>query len=267
MSEEVVWPAQPGCEIIYASTGNAGEYAPLSTNPYRGCGHRCLYCYVPLMLKMTRAEFDAGAHARKDFLKRLLRDAAVYQAAGVTEQVMASFTSDVYHPFDTSLTRDVWIALIEHGLGFCPLSKGGFRALRDIDLFRPTRDAYAATLTSTSEDFSRKWEPDAALPAERMATLRVFFERGIFTWVSLEPVLSLEDTLAVIRATHRYVSLYKVGRANRLGALTRNTDWREYTHRIIELLQKLGAAHYVKQDLQMYLPDGYHNPMRVQQHY
>jgi DNA repair photolyase len=38
-----------GCKIIYAPDGQAGEYAPLAANPYRGCGHGCVYCYVPLI--------------------------------------------------------------------------------------------------------------------------------------------------------------------------------------------------------------------------
>jgi DNA repair photolyase len=50
---------------------------------------------------------------------------------------MLNFTSDPYHPGDTSLTRAALEILIEYGLGFCTLSKGGTRALRDIDLFRP----------------------------------------------------------------------------------------------------------------------------------
>ena len=36
-----------GCNIIYAPKGQAGEYAPLATNPYRGCGHGCAYCLHP----------------------------------------------------------------------------------------------------------------------------------------------------------------------------------------------------------------------------
>jgi hypothetical protein len=37
-----------GCKLIYAPAGLALEYAPLATNPYRGCGHSCSYpCYVP----------------------------------------------------------------------------------------------------------------------------------------------------------------------------------------------------------------------------
>ena len=60
-----------GCSIIYAPRGQAGEYAPLATNPYRGCGHKCAYCYVPNVLKMPRAEFDAGATERPNFLQAL----------------------------------------------------------------------------------------------------------------------------------------------------------------------------------------------------
>jgi hypothetical protein len=52
-----------GCSYIYPPKGQAGEYAPLAANPYRGCGHRCKYCYVPekVIRTLKRPEFDAGA--------------------------------------------------------------------------------------------------------------------------------------------------------------------------------------------------------------
>jgi len=256
----------PGCSIIYAPRGQAGEYAPLATNPYRGCGHKCAYCYVPKVLRMDRREFDAGAVPRRDFLRLLRRDAAKYQAAGITDQVMLSFTTDPYPVEHHALTREVLLALAEHGLGFCTLTKGGARALRDLDLFRPDRDAFASTLTSLDADFSRKWERAAADPADRIATLRRFHEAGIFTWVSLEPTLSAEASLAIVEETHGFVDLFKVGRANYL-PMTARTDWRDYTLRMVEVLQRLGAAHYIKHDLQSYLPDGYPNPLRVEQHH
>jgi hypothetical protein len=40
-----------------------------------------------------------------------------------------------------------------------------------------------------------------------------------------------------------------------------------YTLRTIDKLQTLGKAHYNKKDLQPLLPAGYHNPLRVPQHY
>lgn len=255
-----------GCSYIYAPRGQAGEYAPLASNPYRGCGHKCAYCYVPRVLKMDRKAFDAGAAIRPTFQAGLVKDAAKYKAVGIREQVMLSFTTDPYPPQHHDLTRWTLEQLRDHGLGFCTLTKGGSRALRDIDLFRPDRDAFASTLTSLDADFSRKWERGAADPGDRLATLRAFHARGIFTWVSLEPTLDVDASLAIVGATHEFVDLYKVGRVNYVG-LTKTTDWGDYTIRMIDKLQALGKAHYIKKDLQKYLPAGYTNPLRVPQHH
>jgi DNA repair photolyase len=256
-----------GCTHIYAPAGQAGEYAPLATNPYRGCGHACAYCYVPLVTKQLRADFNAGAQLRSGFMDGLKRDARKYQALGVTEQVMLSFTSDPYHPGDIAPTRATLEILIEHGLSICTLTKGGTRAIADLDLFRPDRDAFAATLTTLDDAFSLKWERGAALPADRIAALRRYHEAGIFTWVSLEPTLDVDSSLAIVRATHGFVDLYKVGRANYLKEITRTTDWREYTLRMLDVLHQTGARHYIKKDLQPYLPEGYRNPLRIAQHH
>lgn len=260
-------PAPETTTTIYAPKGQAGEYAPLATNPYRGCGHACAYCYVPhLRGQPDRATFDSGAIPRLNYLANLTKDAIKYQAAGVTEQVMLSFTTDPYNPVDTSLTRPAIEILIKHGLSFCTLSKGGTRALADADLFRPDRDAFAATLTSLDERFSRKWERNAALPGDRIAALEHMHERGIFTWVSLEPTLNVEASLAIVEATAHCVALFKIGRANYL-PMTETTDWRDYTLRMVETLNRVGARHYFKKDLQPFLPPGYPNPLRIKQYW
>ena len=119
------------------------------------------------------------------YLERLRKDAKKYQSAGVKEQVLLCFSTDPYHPGDVEPTRTTLTILAEHGLAFCTLTKGGSKALRDIELFRPARDAFACTLTTLDE---RR----AALPADRIETLRRFHERGVFTWVSLEPTLDIE---------------------------------------------------------------------------
>jgi DNA repair photolyase len=256
-----------GCKAIYAPAGQAGEYAPLATNPYRGCGHGCAYCYVPHVLHMDRREFDAGANLRTDFLSMLRKDARRYQAAGIREQVMLSFTTDPYHLGDTLPTRATLRTLLDHGMGFCTLTKGGTRALRDLDIFRSDRDAFACTLTSLDPRFSQKWERNAALPDDRIAALKRFHDAGIFTWVSLEPTIDIEASLALVEATHGFVDLYKVGRANYLKEITRTTDWRDYTLRMLDQLHRFNAAAYIKRDLQPYLPQGHHNPLRVPQYH
>lgn len=240
--------------IIYQPRGQAGEYSEWATNPYRGCGHKCAYCYVPAVLRMTRAEFDAGAVERPNFLQKLEKDAKKLSAQGITPQVMLSFTTDPYHPGNNTLTRLTLEMLMKYGFSFCTLTKGGHRAIRDIALFRPDLDAFATTLTSLDDSFSLKWERAATLPKDRIDTIKEFFYRGIYTWVSLEPTLNTEASLQIVRETHEFVNLYKVGRANYL-PMTSTTDWRTYTHRMVELLEKLGAKYYIKKDLQPYLAE------------
>jgi hypothetical protein len=264
-------PKVPGADVIYRPAGEAGEYAPLATNPYKGCGHQCLYCYVPGATHQKRPDFDAGAVPRPGFDHRLLADINRYRAAGVcdghpADQVFITFSSDPYHPGDVSPTITTLKALTAGGMSFCTLSKGGTKALTWKSLYRPARDAYAATLTTLDDDFSRKWERKAALPGDRIAALRAFYEAGVFTWVSLEPTLDVEASLEIVRSTHGFVDLFKIGRANYLKEITRTTDWGDYTARMVDLCQKLGVKHYIKRDLQPWLEVGYDNPLRVPQH-
>jgi DNA repair photolyase len=258
-----------GCKTIYAPKGPAGEYAALACNPYEGCGHGCDYpCYVHAggFTRLTREQFDAGATLKKDFIANLRADAAKYQMAGITEQVLLSFSSDPYHPGDARPTRETLEILLEHGLSFCTLTKGGRRPLRDLDLFRPDHDAFAVTLISVDDDFCRKWEPKAPLPAARIAAQKAFFEAGIFTWTSIEPVIDPEMALAVVEATHPYVDFYKIGRLN-YSNLSQAVDWRSFTLRMVDLLNRVDRKAYFKRELQQYLSPGYPNPMRVPQYH
>lgn len=223
-------------------------------------------CYVPAAIRMSRQAFDAEAVPKPDFLARLIADAVKYRAHGITEQCMLSFTTDPYNPNDVEhqLTRQCLVALRDHGLGFCTLTKGGSRALRDLDLFRPDRDAFASTLTTLDPTQSQEWERNAALPADRLATLERFHAAGIFTWVSLEPVYDTAMTLRLIEETAGYVDLYKIGRLN-YHRITRETDWRAFAGDVLEVVNRLGKQHYIKKDLQPFLPAGYDNPKYVNQ--
>jgi hypothetical protein len=229
-------------------------------------GHTFRSCYVPLVTRQPVPEFNAGAVLKPGFLDQLRKDAAKYKAAKIREQVNLSFSTDPYHPGDTTATRTVLEILREHGLGISILTKGGTRALRDLDVLRPERDCFGATLTFLDDRASRRWEPKAALPSDRIEALKRAHEAGIFTYVSGEPIIDVEQILAVISATHPFVDLYKVGRWN-YSEESKQINWHDATLRIIDLLNKLGAKHYIKKDLQAFLPPGYANPMRIAQHH
>jgi DNA repair photolyase len=265
-------PDQPiikGADVIYRPAGNAGEYAPLATNPWKGCGHGCKYCYVPLATHIDRNLFNEGAVLREGYMQRLVSDVLRHQhlSGGPNEQIFITFSSDPFHLGDLEPTRRVMEMLRDGGLAFCTLSKGGQRAFPFLSDYRPNRDAYACTLTTLDPAFSLKWEPEAALPEDRIGMLKLFHDHGIFTWVSLEPTLDVQASLDLVRRTHEFVDLYKIGKANYLKEITRTTDWRDYTLRMIDLCQAFGVKHYIKRDLQEYLPAGYPNPLRITQHH
>jgi pyruvate-formate lyase-activating enzyme len=258
-----------GCRHIYGPGSEANEYSALATSPYSGCGFCCFYCYNPHIMHMDRRRFDAGAVLRSGYFEGLLKDAKKYQliADKLTEahaQVLLTFASDPYHLGDTEPTRKTLEILIEHGLAFCTLSKGGQRAPRDLDLFRADRDSYACTLLSLDAELTRKWEHKAAPPEDRIATLKAFRDAGIFTWISLEPIISLQHALDVVRETHSFVDLYKIGPPHYFPPLE-EIDWRDGVLRLIDLFTRFNVKSYFKRDLQRFLPRGYPNPLRVRQ--
>ena len=235
---------------IYETKGRAREYRELACNLYSGCDHKCIYCYAPNVLKRDRIEFQSP-HPRKDIIGAIERDAQRMQ--GESRQVLFCFTCDPYQKIDEeyALTRKAIEACHRYGLTVSVLTKGGSRALRDLDLFTD-QDSFATTLTLLDEEESRKWEPGAASPQDRIETIQRFHEAQIPTWVSLEPVLDPQVTLEIIRQTHTFVDQFKVGVLN-YHPRGKEIDWRRFGNEAVALLESLGCAYYLKHDLRNYL--------------
>ena len=246
--------------MLYVPKGRAREYAPLAVNHYKGCSHRCSYCYVPTIppykfSKTARADFHANPHPRKNVIRQLERDCRKRPGRG--ERVLLSFTTDPYQPLDTEfrLTRQVIQTLHLHGYAVQVLTKGGSRALGDLDIFTP-QDAFATTVTCLDNQASRVWEPGAALPADRIDTLIAFHNAGIPTWISLEPVLDPDIALEIIRQTQEYVDLFKIGKLN-YHPLAASIDWRTFGLAAADLCESFNVQYYLKKDLVTYFPAGW----------
>jgi len=235
--------------LIYEPAGRAREYAALACNVYRGCDHNCAYCYSPLVLHMRREEFALPTRRKSDFLKQLEREAANLSP---TNPVVLCFTCDPYQLLDVKeqVTRQAIQILHRYGHRVQILTKGGSRALRDLDLMTPG-DAFATTLTCLDETTSVKWEPSAATPKNRIATIRKFHSEGIPTWASLEPVISPAYALEIIRRTHEFVDLYKIGKLN-YHALAKTINWTAFAREAVKLLDSLKCKYLIKKDLKAY---------------
>ena len=249
--------------LIYEPRGRAREYAPLACNLYRGCSHRCSYCYAPDVIHSKRDDFVQPQTRGDDFIGRLSREVARHPGHG--ERVLLCFTCDPYQQFDVEQEITRRAIQVLHGSGYLVevLTKGGSRALRDLDLLGGG-DAFASTLTLLDDSRSLEWEPEAALPSDRIATIKAFHDAGIETWVSLEPVLAPTVALEIIRQTNEFVDLFKVGKLNyknRLPAHLRvqveGIDWQAFGATAVNLLRSLDKPHYIKKDLAAYLPPEY----------
>lgn len=240
-------------KVIYQPKGRAGEYKDWAVNLYRGCGHCCSYCYCSSILRIPQTEFHCP-EPRKDIIEKLTKDCQELRSRMETLLILLCFTCDPYQPINDhyQLARKAIQLLQAHSQRVAILTKGGHRSQLDIPLLRPGLDEYATTLTCLGETLSRKWEPFAAPPMERIDALKVAHDKGVYTWVSMEPVLYPDQSLELIRVSAPFVDEYKLGILN-YHPHAKTINWREYGLKATELVNNLGKKIYIKEDLRRYL--------------
>jgi DNA repair photolyase len=233
-----------------------------------------VYCFAPASTKTEREKF-LQVHPRKDALRKLELDCKELAAANDQREILMSFTTDPYQPIerDTGATRDAIEILIQYGLHFTILTKAGYLAERDFDLLEAHPDLcrFGVTLVFDNHKDKKLWEPEAATTVARITTLQVAHQHGIRTWVSLEPVIYLNQTLDLIRQTAGFVDEYRIGKFNHAGnpELERflkeigyfyptSQGWIEIVKSIKALLDETGSRYIFKKDLQPYLQGANH---------
>ena len=235
--------------VIYEPRGRAFEYSPLALNLYRGCSHGCSYCYAPACMRTSHDSWYSCVVPRADVLKKLEADAR--ELAGDPRRVLLSFLSDPYQPADDvhQLTRNALRILGEHDMKAQILTKGGTRACRDFDLMKRHDVHLGVSLSFITDSLRKEWEPDAASVEDRIELLQRARREGIYTWVSVEPVIVPEEALGVIRKLIRTVDFWKIGKLNHMAAIEAKIDWVAFRESAVALLKKSKAKFYIKNDL------------------
>lgn len=241
-------------QSIYQPSGPAREYAHLGLNLYRGCVHKCEYCYVPRILRMEKAAFHESAEPRKGVIPALSVRAPHF--GGTDNRVLLSFTSDAYQPIEErfEVTRAAIKILKCHGIPFTVLTKAGQLAIRDFDLYA-MGDSFGVTLTSLDIEDAGRDERGASIPSERLAALTVAHAKGIPTWVSLEPVIDPEKSLRIIKETSDYVDHYKIGKLNYAPSEVTADQWRSFTRWAIKIITDAGRTYWLKENLASLMGD------------
>lgn len=238
--------------VVYEPKGKAREYSPLALNVYMGCTHRCEYCYAPNCIHKRKEDYFIHPSPRKNIVPLLKEE---LKSATYSKQVMLSFVGDVYCETapDDYTPREILKLLKVHSVPVAILTKGGKRCLKDLDMFKSFGEHIhvGVTLTFMDEAKSLEWESGAALPEDRLETLRTLKENGVTTFVSFEPVIEPEESIKLIKRTlaDDSVDIYKIGKLNNFRGLDKKINWNDFLRTAVDLIRPSGKKMYIKKDL------------------
>lgn len=233
---------------IYEPKGKAKEYGDYAINIYTGCPHNCYYCFAPSVLHRNKEQFHSCVMPREGIVEAVKQQLDREQITG--KLIHLCFTCDPYPVgHDTAVTRDIIQAIKASGNHVQILTKNGAAAMRDFDLL-DSNDWFGITYAgyngySHDKDYIPDEEPGAGSPHDRILALATAHNRGIRTWVSIEPVLNDRDALNFMELA-TYVDLWKVGKLNYHPS---DINWKDFGERAERILRAKGDNFYIKESL------------------
>ncbi len=241
--------------IIYEPKGKAREYSPLAANFYTGCDHGCKYCYAPGIRRMTREDYEKVT-PRRNVLSEFKKDCI--KLRNCNRQVLFNFMGDPYckKNDESKITRNALLLAFENRIPIAILTKGGKRALQDLDIINKFGEhiKIGATLTFDNPEKSAEWEKGAALPNERLEALKTFKDNSVKTWASFEPVINPVESLKIMEKSLMFVDEYKIGKINNYGGIDKTIDWTAFLEKVVKMLRDNNKPFYVKYDLRQAAP-------------
>lgn len=241
--------------LIYTPKGRAREYSPKALNIYLSCTHGCEYCYAPSCRHQSRDEYFRKPEPRNGIARQLDRE---LDKQSPKEQVLLSFIGDVYCETQDDNNATFWCleTLLRHEVPVAILTKGGHRSLKHLSMLEGFGEhiQVGTTLTFDNEQDSLKWESGAALPKERLDSLRVLHGHGIKTFASFEPVIDPMQSLNLMEMGLDVIDTYKVGKINNYRGIDKSIDWTSFLNQAVQLLRNNGKRFYIKEDLRRCAP-------------
>ena len=193
-------------KILSKPKGNAEEYGRWSVNPYIGCPHGCLYCYLKsgpsggylgqpkAVLKKGIVSEDHAYHlAMVEILEnreQIIRDGGLFM----------TFTSD---PMCEQCRKTFWpiiVSSVEQNVPVMVLTKScDFWNCEEYYWLRSLTElinlvAFGWTLTGHDD-----LEPNAISNDQRSASMNMISSEGFRTWASIEPVIDFDASFRMIQ--------------------------------------------------------------------
>ena len=157
-------------------------------NPYVGCQHGCLYCYVADVFKSRNMSLTWGQKVQvKEDILRLLRKNLHRNPRGV---VGVSTVTDPYQPIEKTLevTRQALRILYDSKFPVSVQTKSSL-VVRDLDIIKGNLFEVGMTITSLNDEFRKQFEQGASPPDERIQALEEISSKYVATWIFYGPII------------------------------------------------------------------------------
>jgi DNA repair photolyase len=214
-------------KILSRPNGNAEEYGRWSVNPYKGCSHGCLYCYLkkgvwanglggdtPVLKEHINGPVHAYHLAMAEILEnkdQIVNDGGLFM----------TFTSDPCADDTWHLFFSIAVESAECGVPVTILTKANINnnlELKNSRLYAQLRClnylvAFGFTLTGHDE-----LEPNAGTNYSRILSMQMLRNHHFNVWASIEPVIDFPSALDMVyQAVNAGCQHFKIG------LLTNNT--------------------------------------------
>jgi three-Cys-motif partner protein len=175
------------------------EYGNFTINHVLGCSHGCNYpCYARMMaIKYGQIkDYEDWLHPRIVENALELLDKEIPRLEKEIDFVHLCFTTDafMYDPVNKrtySQIEELTLKIIEKlngsGIRCTVLTKGIYPGVLAKNEKYSKENEYGITLVSLDKEFKREYEPYSAPFEERIGALRFLHDKGLKTWVSIEP--------------------------------------------------------------------------------
>ena len=186
----------------YLTKSKIGQYA---INPYVGCPHACKYCYASFMKRFT-----GHTEAWGEFIDIKCATNPIDTTKIIGKNVFMGTVTDCYNPYEAKygVTRSILeqLAGVECYVQIATKSK---LILRDIDLLKGMKHLSVALSVNTLDEQFRMDMDKGSSIAERLETLRILHDAGIYTILFMSPIfIGITEWKDIIGRTMQYVNEY-----------------------------------------------------------
>lgn len=195
-------------------------------NPYIGCTHACKYCYASFMKRFTGHTEEWGK-----FIDVKLCDKPLNKKKLTGKSIFLSSVTDPYNPLEKEykITRNILEQLVDINCRIYISTKSSF-IIRDINLLKKCNNVIVDISLNTLDEEFRKDMDNAASVQQRLDTLKILYDNGIYTALFISPWFpELTDFKSLVKATKEYVNEYWFENLNLRG---------DYKKRILNYIAK-----------------------------